>query len=431
MDEESLPSSQLDEDQLKELERNAEQGGTINATRWAMRRWNEWLEKRAITIDNSSVEPEVLAGHLYRFYAELKGKNNKPLSPSGLIGVRAGIQRGLIALRTTPIDIVKDPVFSKANNMFTAKCKLYNKAGNPKPKRKQDIAPGDLAKLKEYFGDPKTAENPRRLSQAVWFILAFNLGCRGRELYRQLKKDAISFHVDDVGQNYATVEQTVVEKNHSGGPDDRYIHETRIYDFVLGSHHALQLIRLYISKLHSECAWLFQQARPNAKLEDSIWYKNEPLGVNSIAGMMSAISDAAKLSARYTNHCVRATTINVLLRDGVDGHNIIARTGHSSVDSIQPYIGHQTADQKRKESGVLVAALSVPHSNPSTSASTAQQSTSTVHQSTSTFQQSTSAVHQSVLAQPAVEMTTPPHAAVPMMPSGTFQNCTFSFNIQY
>ena len=204
-------SSQMDEDQLKELEKNAEQGGTVNATRWTMRRWNNWLEKRDIKIDNSSVPPEVLAEHLYRFYAELKGKNNKPLSPSGLIGVRAGIQRGLIALRNDPLDIVKDPVFAKANNMFMAKCKLYNKTGNSKPK-KQDIAPGDLAKLRDFFGDPRTAENPRRLSQAVWFILAFNLGCRGRELYRQLNKDSISFHVDDVGQEYATVEQTVVEK---------------------------------------------------------------------------------------------------------------------------------------------------------------------------------------------------------------------------
>ena len=91
------------------MEKNAGQGGTVNATRWAIKRWNDWLEKRGIVIDISSVAPEVLAGHLYRFNAELKGGNNKPLSPSGLIGIRAGIQRGLIALRTNPLDIVKDP----------------------------------------------------------------------------------------------------------------------------------------------------------------------------------------------------------------------------------------------------------------------------------------------------------------------------------
>ena len=33
------------------------------------------------------------------------------------------------------------------------------------------------------------------------------------------------------------------------------------------------------------------------------------------------------------------------------------------MDSIQTYIGHQTADQMRNESGVLVAALGAPRSN--------------------------------------------------------------------
>ena len=84
--------------------------------------------------------------------------------------------------------------------MFTAKCKLYNKFGNSKPKRKQDIASGDLAKLKDIcLGDQQTAEQPRRLTQAVWFILSFNLGCRGREIYLQLKQESITFHVDNAG----------------------------------------------------------------------------------------------------------------------------------------------------------------------------------------------------------------------------------------
>ena len=53
--------------------------------------------------------------------------------------------------------------------MLTAKCKLYiyNRAGNSKPKRKQDIAPGDLAKLRECFGDPRTAEDTRRFPNGV------------------------------------------------------------------------------------------------------------------------------------------------------------------------------------------------------------------------------------------------------------------------
>ena len=39
--------------------------------------------------------------------------------------------------------------------MFTAKCRLYNKSGNSKPKRKQDIAPrNDERKRKLPNGNP-------------------------------------------------------------------------------------------------------------------------------------------------------------------------------------------------------------------------------------------------------------------------------------
>ena len=56
-----LPSSQIDEDQLRELEKNDEQGGTVNTTSWTMKRWDDWLEKRESKIDNSSVPPESLS----------------------------------------------------------------------------------------------------------------------------------------------------------------------------------------------------------------------------------------------------------------------------------------------------------------------------------------------------------------------------------
>ena len=100
-------------------------------------------------------------------------------------------------------------------------------------------------------------------------------------------------------------------------------------------------------------------------------------------------------SVRYTHHHVRATTINVLLREGVNGHSIVARTGHRSVDSIQPYIGQQTADQKRNESGVLVAALGAPRWNSCDSSSSAQTSDSAARESAVIIKQSTSAAQQS------------------------------------
>ena len=107
---------------------------------------------------------------------------------------------------------------------------------------------------------------------------------------------------------------------------------TRIYDCQLGPHTIIGLLKLYISKLHPDCIWLFQQCRSRAT-EEGPWYKNEPLGVNSLGNMMRTIGEVAGLSQRYTNHCVRATTITVLFNAGVEVQNIQSRTGHEPTGS--------------------------------------------------------------------------------------------------
>ena len=69
-----------------------------------------------------------------------------------------------------------------------------------------------MTKIKEYLGGENTVMDPRKLQQAAWFVIAFNTGCRGREIYRQLRKDSLAFTKDDRGEAYFTIEQSVVEK---------------------------------------------------------------------------------------------------------------------------------------------------------------------------------------------------------------------------
>ena len=116
-------------------------------------------------------------------------------------------------LRESPLNITTDTAFAKANATFNAKCKLYAKLGNPKPKRKEEIAPGDLEKIKMYISDASTMTDPRRLTRAVWFLLAFNLGSRGREIYRQLRKDSLMFAVDDMDREYFPSASPWLKKN--------------------------------------------------------------------------------------------------------------------------------------------------------------------------------------------------------------------------
>ena len=216
----------MNEEHLDQLDSIAQPLNTVKSTEWAMRRLKGWMARRHVSLDLATASAEELAPVLRRFYGELKANDGGEHAPQSMVAIRAGIQRHLTVLRENPINITKDTQFEKANNTFKAKCKMYASKGNPRQKRKEEIAPGDLEKIHKYLATECTSGSPRRLSQAVWFILAFNLGCRGRELYRQLKKESLIFSVDDTGKQYVTIDQTVIEKKppgwaFQGGPSER------------------------------------------------------------------------------------------------------------------------------------------------------------------------------------------------------------------
>ena len=82
------------------------------------------------------------------------------------------------------------------------------------------------------------------------------------------------------------------------------------------------------------------------------WYRNEPLGKNTISKMMERISIKAELSERYTNHCIRASTVT-LFQHGVDARKICVITKHKDERSLTNYISETTSAQKRECSQIL------------------------------------------------------------------------------
>jgi hypothetical protein len=74
--------------------------------------------------------------------------------------------------------------------------------------------------------------------------------------------------------------------------------------------------------------------------------------------MMVNISTSAKLSKRYTNHCIRATSVSALDRAGFEARHIIRATGHKSETSIKSYSRRLTESTQREMSDALSSALS-------------------------------------------------------------------------
>ena len=58
---------------------------------------------------------------------------------------------------------------------------------------------------------------------------------------------------------------------------------------------------------------------------------------NNLGNKMKELSELAQLFKTYTNHCLRATTITLLDRNGFEARHIMSISGHKSEGSIRSY----------------------------------------------------------------------------------------------
>ena len=61
--------------------------------------------------------------------------------------------------------------------------------------------------------------------------------------------------------------------------------------------------------------------------------------------MMSKISEEAQLSGRYTNYCLRATTVTAISHAGIAPKDICSVNGHCSEASLKHYCEEPTDEQ--------------------------------------------------------------------------------------
>ena len=190
MDSEEIPSftlsqsSDLNEEQLDEIELKAQAKNTVRATEWGVSKFEKWCQKRNVEIDFASVNPEELSEALRKFYAEVKTEKGEALTPSALTGIRAAIHRHITSAPfSRKLNILQDSEFMSANKMFEAKGKLYTKENNAKPKHKLAIQSGDMDKLNQYFRQGQNADgswkDPEILVEFIWFSLCFHFARPG------------------------------------------------------------------------------------------------------------------------------------------------------------------------------------------------------------------------------------------------------------
>jgi integrase len=74
------------------------------------------------------------------------------------------------------------------------------------------------------------------------------------------------------------------------------------------------------------------------KTENSpVWYCNSGVGENSLSSFMSRLSKSCGLSLIYHNRSIRATGATIMSKNMNGAAQIMAVTGHKSVQSLLTY----------------------------------------------------------------------------------------------
>jgi len=118
-----------------------------------------------------------LAPLLRSFYVNARKKNGELYKLSALKSIRFGLSRHFS--QELEIDIIKDPIFQKANDMFSAvSVDLKREA---KVDHTESIEPEDLKKL--YTSLTLSPDNPEGLLHKCWFDVMFFLCEEGEKIY--------------------------------------------------------------------------------------------------------------------------------------------------------------------------------------------------------------------------------------------------------
>jgi hypothetical protein len=212
---------------------------------------------------------------------------------------------------------------------------------------KPAISASDMNLL--YTSGTLSNTNPESLQNKVFVELALHFGRRGREGWRDLKKESFIKNRDPQGREYITIKYNEFDKNHR---------ESEIKNqlmFATGdSRCPVKSFEMYTQKLNPRCSAFLQRPSKVYKNKD-IWYDAIPIGIHTINNMLPKICKKAGTSIIYTNHSLKASTATVLKQAGVPSQDIMAVTGHKNVASLASYAAGPSAEDRARMSKILAS----------------------------------------------------------------------------
>lgn len=316
---------------------------------------SDYLIDKRKDADFEYLPDTLLAALLRQFFAEVRKKDKKPYSKSGMINLRAGLNR---YLQSPPfnriINLMRNDCFQNANSVFTGVLRTNKDAGLDTGTPKTSILPADLDKLyTDYFMPGLETGDTEILQHKIFVDLIYFMGRRAKEGLRQLKKEYFQLKYTPEGREYIEiVVNETTKKNQGDNMSTRslQVHNNPNVMFAQpGSDRCpVNSFKHYAALLSDKIPELFQ--RPNVKKKR---YDAVPVGVNTLQDMMDVISKRANLSRVYTNHQIRKTTATGMKKEGANTKRIADQLKQKNLQALQNYLDTPTLEEKQENADML------------------------------------------------------------------------------
>ncbi|XP_071140475.1 uncharacterized protein KIAA1958-like [Mytilus edulis] len=317
---------------------------TGQQTHFAVKVLSDFIVERGMEIDILEATKDEIANLLQDFYANFRNKSQEYYKKNTLLAIRQSINRYLKE-NDRFFDIITDPEFTRANDNFTSLLRKTREEGKGTVTHHEAISLEDLRMLYEHPLVFNTS-TPQGLLNKTIFETILYFCRRGQENLSQLKVDEFKVDSDQKGQMYVRKLTTELTKNHQGTTNEPEGSGGMMYATGTDRCPVKSFVK-YLKKHNNASNRLFLHPKNSFSEQDDMWFRNEPIGQNTIKVFMKNLSKSAKLSREYTNHCIRSTCITLLDYSGFQSRHIKTISGHRNEASLSSYC-YDTSDKQKK-----------------------------------------------------------------------------------
>ena len=196
-------------------------------------------------------------------------------------------------------------------------------------------------------------KTPEALISSPWWLLTQFFGLRGRQEHHAMKMVDFQLCKNDEGMEFVQFTEGPTKTRQGELQSKNRDFQPRMFA-VGGERCPVALFKQFVERRPLNMRWsgpFYLSIKTNRRLNDDIWFKTQPMGVNTISNMMKTTVAGTSLQEshkKFTNHSARKTTVSKLKKANVERSDIVKR----SVQSLDGYDEADEEEQRRLSSAI-------------------------------------------------------------------------------